>query len=570
MNSYTYIRKGIVALLFVFAIIACEEDFGEVGTGIVGQVNFETDMVDDLDVVAYNINYPEGVQTNGVPVGVLGYYDDAVYGATTSSFLSQVALSRTNPDFGDATVLDSVVFTLPYFSSVIETDEDGNTTYELDSIFKNTGPMKLSAYRSNFFLNDLDPETNFEDPEIYLSNDIGTTIPESILMGELLFEIDNFEPNAEEIVLQTPILDEDGNIPEDPEFEISERLSPSLRIRLDQLEGVLDWDETLLQREGDDVLLNINTFNDFFRGIYLKAESVSGTGSAILFNFGVANVTVYYSFEGDDDSGEVGEPTDDGRGEISLEFSGVSFINYDNSETTHPIFQEGFNATQDTVQGEENLFLKGGDGSIALIDLFGPDFDDDGVADQLEVLRSCNVIINEANLIFFVDQEAVALGSGVDEPERVFMVDFDNNSLLFDGVIDATAGIEGPVSTRTNHLGRLTRETEGDLTSPGVSYRIRITQHVNNIIKNDSTNVRLALAVSQNVSVVNTGVIGGTGSITEAKRTPISSVVSPEGTILHGNLSDDESKRLKLRISYTITEDIDPNSPCGQILGIEE
>jgi len=46
-------------------------------------------------------------------------------------------------------------------------------------------------------------------------------------------------------------------------------------------------------------------------------------------------------------------------------------------------------------------------------------------------------------------------------------------------------------------------------------------------------------------------------------------VISPEGTILHGNLSTDDEKRLKLRIFYTLTEEIDPNSPCGQILGLD-
>ena len=81
--------------------------------------------------------------------------------------------------------------------------------------------------------------------------------------------------------------------------------------------------------------------------------------------------------------------------------------------------------------------------------------------------------------------------------------------------------------------------------------------------------MRLALAVSQNVSVDNTAIIAGTGSIEDAERTPISSVISPEGTILHGNLSTNDDKRLKLRIFYTLTEDIDPNSPCGQILGLD-
>ncbi len=564
MKIYNYISKGLVALLFVFAYIACEEDLGEVGTGIVGEVNFDTEMVDDLDVVSYSMNYPVGVQTNGAPVGVLGVYNDPVYGKTTASYLSQMALSRTNPDFGDNTVLDSVIFTLPYFARQVEVDEDGNNTFELDSIFANTGGITLSAFRSNFFLNDLDPNSNFEDPEIYFSNDVPNF---QGVEGDLLFQVTDFVPQADEIILTEVTFDEDGNpiLDDDDEVvkEFSERISPALRLEL----NTDYWTQNILEREGDDVLLNINTFNDYFRGLYLKAEDADSNGNLFLFDFSQANITLYYSFEGDDDSADPGEPSNDGFGEISLNFNGVSIIDYQNE--FNPAIVTAIE-NSDIDNGEDNLYLKGGDGSIAIVELFGPDFDGDEVADQLEVLRTCdNIIINEANLTFYVDQDDLGAGGGALEPERLFVVDFDNNSLLIDNLIDNTAGINGPINTRTNHLGRLVREEDGNESSLGQSYRIRITQHVNNIIKNDSTNVRLALAVSQNVNVDNTAIIGGTGGIEDAQRTPISSVISPEGTILHGNLSADEAKRLKLRIFYTLTGDIDPDSPCGQILGLD-
>jgi len=561
---YNYVRQGLVAFIFVFACIACEEELGEVGTGIAGSVNFETFEVDDIGVIAYSMNYPEGVQTNGTPVGVVGVYNDPVYGKTTASYLSQVALSRTGPEFGDNVVVDSVIFTLPYFARQISVDEEGNNTYELDSVFRNTGGITLSAYRSNFFLNNLDPSTNFEEPEIYFSNDIPNF---QGIEGDLIFQVENFQPQADEIILEKVTFDEDGEPILDDQGDVvkefSERISPALRLSLD----TNYWNTHIIQQEGQDVLLNINTFNDYFRGIYFKAEDADTDGNLLLFDFNQANITIYYTFDGDDDSGEPGEPTNDGFGDISLNFSGVSVIDYQN-QFDPAIINAIENANSTT--GEENLYLKGGDGSVAIIELFGPDFDGDGVADQLEILRDCsNIIINEANLTFFVDQDDLGAGGGALEPERVFMLDFDNNRLLFDGIIDNSAGNNGPVDTRTNHLGRLVREVEGDESSLGQSYRVRITQHVNNIIKNDSTNVRLALSVSQNVTVDNTSIIGGTGDIDTAQRVPVSSVISPEGTILHGNLSADEAKKLKLRIFYTITEDIDPDSPCGQILGLD-
>lgn len=576
--------KTLAILGFVALFLSCEEEIGSVGTDIVGEVNFATNLADTHGTTAYTMRYNNGVQTNGVPTGVIGFYDDPVYGTTAASFVSQVALSRNDPNFGEETKLDSVIFEIPYFSTIGVVDEE-NTNYELDSIFTNTsGGIKLSAYRSNFLLNSLDPNSNFEDAQVYYSNEV-SEFPG--IEGDLLFTYDNFIPSDSEIKL-TEVERDENNDPVVPEqIVVSENLGPRFRIRLDEPavgESVVpdqnltrtdfDWNSIILDQEGQNVLLNVNTFNDYFRGIYLKAESMDGGGSTILFPLTEANVTIYYSFDSEaldnmEDSTVPGEDAIDGLGSISLNFSGVSAVDYDTSYTSETIGNPLFNTLQNKTEGEENLYLKGGDGSIVLIDLFGPNISED-INVQVDRLRSCeNIIINEANLKFYVNQDILGeQGTGELEPERIYIYDFDNNRVLADFVTDQSTGDDGFVSSRTSHLGRLTRSTEGDLSSPGVSYRIRLTQHVNNIIKNDSTNVRLALAVSQNVSVVNTSLISAAQNGQSEKRVPVSSVIAPEGTVLHGNLSNVEGKVLKLEINYTIIEEIDPNSPCGIALGL--
>lgn len=575
--------KGLLGFFALAIFFACEDEINLTGSGIVNEVNFETNMASDFSVVSYTRNYPEGVQTNGAPVGVIGIYDDPIYGKTTASFLSQVTLSRFNPNFGDNPVVTKVILTLPYFSSVTGS-EDGNDTFELDSVFANTGPVKLSLYRSYFFLNDLDPDTGFEEASIYLSNDISNpngAINESLVEGELLsvvrddtvnqnveelMKLNEFQPTPVPIVLTEPETDEDGNVLVDGSLIETERLAPSLRVELD----TKYWQDAIINEEGNNVLLNPNSFNDYFRGIYFKVEAINDQeGNMTFFNLTNANITINYTFEGTDDSGEPGDLNNDGEGSIALNFSGLNVVDYKND--FNPEIENALN-TADEVNGEDNLYLKGGDGSIAIIDLFGPRIDVGESQDfqsELEILRSCGIIINEANLIFYVDQEDALLGLGELEPERLFIYDIDNNRTILDGALDNSIGVLGEVDSRTNHLGRLERSEEGDITSPGLSYRIRLTQHLNNIIKNDSTNVRLAIAVSQNVLFDNTALIAGTGDLENGSRVPVSSVISPEGTILHGNLSTNEAKRLRLRLSYTLTEDIDPNSPCGQLLGIE-
>ena len=569
-------KQALGVLGLVFFIVACEEDFSTLGTNIVGGVNFETDFADEFTVAAYSRNYADGVNFNGIqtsnaPAVSIGYYDDPVYGTTTGSLLAQALLSQTDPDFGNNTVIDSVVFSMPYFSDLEATDEEGNNTYTLDSIFNETGSMRLSLYRSNFFLNSFDPDSGFEDPSVFFSND-----PTSFdgIEGELIFQHNAFAPDASEIILTVPVEDENGDIPNLNDRVESERLSPRLRFRLDEdnansniITNLLDWNEVIIAQEDQGTLLNQNTFFDYFRGLYLKAESISGTGSYFIFDPSQTNITIFYSFES---NGVVVDDADfdtSGSSSIVLNLGGVNMLEYINDFSSNPIGSVNFNETQDVIQGEESLYLKGGDGSIAIIDLFGRD--EDGFSEELEALRSCNVIINEANLTFFVDQDALgSAGSGTLEPERVVIYDFDNNSTLLDSSFDTTIGALGAVDTRINHLGRLVRETEGDLESEGVSYRMRITQHINNIVRNDSTNVRLALAVSQNVIDISTSIIGGLEDEEENNIVPASSVISPEGTVLHGSTSPIEAKRLKLRINYTLTEEIDPNSPCAAILGI--
>ena len=582
---YLIIARGLLAVFAIGLFLACEDEINTTGSGLVDSISFDTNVSSDFSVVAYTQNYPQGVQTNGVPVGVLGIYDDPIYGRTTASFLSQVTLSRFNPDFGENAVVDSVVLTMPYLSSVGEIDENGNNVFELDSVFGNIAPLNLSVYRSDFFLNDLDPNSGFEDGAVFFSNDISSpsgAINQSLVESELLqvalddngveivserMKLSAFEPDNSEIILTTPILDDDGNIPDNPVFEESERLPPSLRVQLD----TDYWQEVIINQEGSNELLNTNSFNDYFRGLYFDIEGIQNNAFYTFFDLAATNITIYYTFEGvdvvDDDSGTT-TTLDGGTGDITLSLAGVSLVDYQNE--FFPAIEDELN-NSDEVNGEDNLYIKGGDGSIAIIDLFGPRVDiGDGeeLQNELEVLRSCGLIVNEANLIFYVDQEDAIAGLGEAEPERVFIYDVDNNITLFDNGIDASVGVGGPVNTRVNHLGRLTRSEEGDLASPGDSYRIRITQHINNIINNDSTNVRLGLAVSQNVTLVNTALIAEPQDTDSAERVPVSSVISPEGTILHGNLSTNEEKRLRLRIFYTLTEEISPDSPCGILLGL--
>jgi len=124
---------------------------------------------------------------------------------------------------------------------------------------------------------------------------------------------------------------------------------------------------------------------------------------------------------------------------------------------------------------------------------------------------------------------------------------------LSDYFLDTTSGDE-PIDALTTHLGRLERGSD----NLGDYYRIRVTSHISNLINKDSTNTQLGLMVSQNVLLSGFQVIDSItnpeSELPRIKEVPRSSVISHEGTVLFGNNTSDENKKLKLEISY-----IEPN-----------
>lgn len=501
----------------VFSFIACDDDFETIGSSIIGEPGFNADLYDDAVIKAKTFR-PGAVQTNNLPLSLLGVYDDGLFGAQEASILTSVILSSANPDFGTAPVLDSVVLSIPYFSK--EVREGDETIYDLDSIY-GSGPFKLSVIESRFFLNNLDPDTDFQQSQKYYSN-----MEPRILnnLATVLYENENFTPSPEPITEYTPGETGEGD---------TLNLPPALRIHLNQ--GF--FQSKILDKGGSPDLLNFSNFRDYFRGVYLKADQTGSTGSLMLLNLQQENsgITLYYKtrvpdaqdVDDDDDLEELIEV----RRSYTLPF-GNSKVNIFNQEV--PDFND-----------DENLFLKGGEGSMAVIELFaGPDSDGDGVSDELEDLRENNWLINEANLIFHVNRDYM---TGLREPQRVYLYDLDNNAILADYTLDSQGQMNNPAS-RSNevHLVPLTKNEEGE----GLSYKVRITRHIHNILNNDAANVRLGLVVSRNVNLISmSSVLPQEGQ--EVTAVPVASVTQPLGTVIYGPDAADEDKRLKLNIYYT-------------------
>ncbi|WP_203294534.1 DUF4270 domain-containing protein [Luteirhabdus pelagi] len=533
----THFLPGMMALIVAITFFAsCEEDFDVLGSEIVGDNTLIQEPDETKTVVAYN-KILRSVQSNGLSSYQLGTYYDPVYGKTTSNYLTQVLLSSTEPTFGNNATLDSVSLYIPYYSQSTTDGED--TTFELDSVYGEES-INISIYESNYFLRDLDPNSNFEKPQKYYSNQ-GSLFESSAQLGELIYEISDFVPNDEAIDLVEEVEGQDS---------ITETLDPGLRVLL----PTEYFQEKIIDQEGSNNLISNSNFRDYLRGLYFKVNNPNNEGNMFLFNpianpnagFPGAYITLYYTYQLEPE--EVGDPPVFEQDSFRLNLYGGIGINTFNTELNQDVVSAIEN--QDSENGTETLYLKGGPNIAAIINLFGEDLDGNGVADELEDLRDRELLVNEANLIFYVDQEKVSPLST--EPERIMIFDATNGTVLIDYVLDPTVASD-PSLARTLHLEPLQRDSDEN----GDYYKVRISTHVSNLINNDSTNVPLGLVVTNNVnisnfrSVRNTGIQGPMQENLQLQEIPGPALLSPYGTVLHGNNSPDEEKRLKLQLYYT-------------------
>lgn len=518
-------------ILVLSLIIACDKDYNTIGTDIIGGRDFITDSI-SFPVTAYTKKV-KPVQTNGLPANLLGVFNDPEYGLTTANVVSQVVPQNYNPSFGTDATVDSVTLVLPYYSTLLETDDDDNSTYKLDSIF-GSDPIKLSIYENKYYLRTTDPNSNFEESQIYYSN-ANESINFDNFTGELLFSTDDFVPSEDEIVIKEYNEETD-------ETEISERLSPRLKVNFTNTEF---WQQLLINNTGSPELSNQNNFVNYFRGLYFKTEAINGSGNQILLNFSdsEALITVYYSYKNDNYDAEDEDSEEILTGEFTLSFNTTRLNTFESDIT----YTEGNSST-----GDDNLYLKGGEGSMGIIDLFsGADDDGDGLSDALNEFQSKKGkwLINEAQLTIYEDPNKTYQADDYHLYDRVFVYDVKNSTALVDYTADPTSNTSSPYISNIYHLGQRVESKGGTY-----KYKIRLTEHIKNILLKDSTNTQLGVVLSTNVNSVSQARLLNSDA-DEVTTLPSGAVIESKGTILYGSTTNvPEGLRVKLDIYYTDTD----------------
>ena len=488
--------KSLFLAIIISGIISCDNDSNELGSDIIGSDNFETGTPETYPVDASS--FATGpVETLDLPINAMGIYNNPFFGITKANLAVQLQMDPTklNPTFDPTLNIDveNVILTIPYFSIKGTTNSDGETAYTLDSIYgPANGKIKLRVYESKYYIRDLDPSSTTQGVQKYYSNQ-----------------------NSEPI-----------------------RSAPGMKLYLNK-----DFFINKIINAQSGELLNNNVFKEYFRGLYFQVEnSGSDEGTLAMLNIKGGKITIKYKQD------KATTTTVNGVTTTVITREDKSYVLNLNGKSV------GFFENQSTlVQNPDNLYLRGGEGSMAIIDLFGPDNDNNGVADKLEELRANNWLVNDASLTFNIDSGAMGLTS--EEPKRIYLYDLKNKRPLVDYYSDQNTPSSKPKYSKSV-FGGIIKEVETNgvgSVKRGTSYKIRITNHIRGLINNpDSTNVRLGLVVTESINEVTNKKVKTTIPIYNISELPSASIINPLGTILFGSGDNVPlDKRLQLKIYYT-------------------
>ena len=561
----------ISSLLFLFVLlISCDKDFNSLDSEVIGDDHFDLELYDEATVVAYS-KATGVVQTNNLPLNALGIYKNDFFGTTKAHFVTQVELGSENPSFGFNPIIDSVYLYVPYFTELKSTETSGERVYELDSIYGNaeTGKFRLKVLENGYYLRDLDPADNLQSSQKYFNDDKATKI-DPFKGSELLNNSSNVAQNDQFYFSKKELyiyktngaglyVDSNGAVLSDQNNVtlrvIKERKTPGMWLDLKNS----FFQQKILDAASTANLFSNNAFKNYFRGLLFEVEEINpDQGALAVLDFSKAELKILYKAASEAVSVENPTPTRTRRtfslkmgynASTTLRNNSINLLEYNNSTE----YDAGL-AGSNEVLGSDRLYVKGGNGSVAFIDLFAPT--------ELETLRNNvatkNWLVNDARLTFYVDKTAMTNVPKTSEPERIYIYDATNNLVLVDYTFDSSSSANLK-NSKVVFGGMIQRETTGP--KKGIKYTIRLTEHIKRILKADSNgeyqdNIKIGVSVTESINLVSSAKLKAPISANgvQISDIPLASILNPLGTVLFGNVvtdPDDEDKKLKLSIYFT-------------------
>ena len=409
--------------------------------------------------------------------------------------------------------------------------------YEIDSVFGNrSAEFDLKVYELTYYLSTLDPANNFESSKEYFSDD---DFYKQGFYGKTLHD-DSVSINFDEIPV---FYNEDDPITEEDELtQVNYYETPRLRVPLD----VNFFQRTLINLEGSERLVNQANFNNFFKGLIVRAENFTDDLYMVL-DISNARIVLEYDYNSYNINDTYDDVTDDTieikKASSVIPLGGVTINIYDHENFDPKILAE-VNTSSKNLPSEK-IYLNGSK-FISKLKLFS---NDNSISDELKSFMSKDILINEANIVLHLDDE-ISISNSKVLPERLYIYSYDNASPIEDYNKDFSIDY----STTSINMNKFSFGglLQYDSNNKPTSYKFNITNHVSNIVRHDSLNIDLGLTTMSNIDDVFTL---KSGYLPNMKKIllPSSSLSFPFPVSLFGSSPDQSnlSKRLKLEILYT-------------------
>ena len=601
MNLIT--NKIFLILILIFSLFSCKTEFNQNGYELLSD-NILTSSSFFAPVYFENKEISD-IQTNNTTHYQLGNFKHSFFGQFSSQIISQLTIPN-NPIFGrfsqdvedsqsndpfviqENEKINEVFLEIPFFVNNddsdgdgvidqfdsdpndiysdsdldgvsdfdeslnltdplnVDTDSDGisdlddedntvfysteNSQYRVDSIYGNRlSNLNLKVNELTYYLSNLDPDNNFETSLKYFSSD---DFLSKGFYGKTLYD-DQFQLDFNEIRLNYKT-DDPKTDDIDETKTIETRLTPRLRIPLD----IEFFQSKIIDKEGSRNFSNQLDFSNYLRGIIVQITD-SSDDIYLLLNFSNALIRINYEFDRYNNNLTDSDLSDDfvykDYNSFIIETNGITFNNF--KKSTNNNIKDG---------DKSKIYLKGGLGHIAKIRLFESDLNKNSTL--LDSIRNNNWLINEANLVFYVDQEEILNWDNEELADRIFLFDMDNSSVILDYDIDNSTQ---SLNNRNKYFYGGILEYDDN----GIPYRykFRITEYLRELLKNDDfENSDLGLSLTSDI--LNKQFCSAIlKNDSEKINIPVASVLNPMGTILVGTNPKIENleKKLKLEIFYT-------------------
>ena len=520
------IRVSYVAILigFISIIISCEKDFTDIGSNVISNTKFDTNGV-FVDIEVENSPL-EKVQSDNISRQLnqylLGVYANPNYEKIEASIVSQISIANDLKLFKDTlsiksnqtliTTIDTVFIKIPYQVRLANATDK---SYQLDSVFGDASKsFNLNVFRSNTYINTFNPS----DPTKINSYFSNVTFQKS--GSELNSQVNfPFKPSKADtlFVITRRNSNNEAYRKDSLRFTVSAASSiPVPFARIPLKEDV--FKNLFLDKYGSAEFASQRAFNDYFRGIIL--EATGSEGSLTSFSFDNANtllrpsIEVYYT-----------------NTVIQTGTSIIDTVFSSNDSFSMNGFKINKFKMEDRIYPSNNeIKIQGAAGSEATINLFGADFDNNGVADKIEELRANNWLINDATLTFYINQ---AIDTSF-APDRLYIYKSDKSSGT-----EVTSQVKDAFSEASfgGISGFLVRDSNGRKEK----YQFKITDYVSDLL-NGTTNYSPTLKIK----TYNTSDNSENDSIFR------NFSWNPKAVTLFNHSPSNGAKKATLKISYSV------------------